>query len=108
LKKIKYYNNLLPDKEIIIPKAYILQKGWHKIIDRLKNNHIAFSRFKRDTSIAVEINYIKSYKTRKTAYEGHYLHYNIEISKSTKEVTSRNGDLYIPTNQNVVHYILET
>jgi hypothetical protein len=107
-KEIKYYNNFLPEKEITIPKAYILQKGWHKIIDRLKNNHIAFSRFKKDTIITVEINHIESYKTRKTAYEGHYLHYNTVVSKSTKEVTFRTGDLYIPTNQNGVRYLIET
>jgi hypothetical protein len=107
-KKIKYYNNFLPEKEITIPKAYILQQGWHKIIDRLKNNRIAFSRFKKDTTITVEINRIKGYKTRKTTYEGHYLHYNTEVSKSTKEVTFRTGDLYIPTNQNGVRYLIET
>jgi hypothetical protein len=107
-KEIKYYNNFLPEKEITIPKAYILQQGWHKIIDRLKNNHIEFSRFKKDTTITVEINHIEDYKTRKMAYEGHYLHYNTEVSKSTKEVTFRTGDLYIPTNQNGVRYLIET
>jgi hypothetical protein len=107
-KEIKYYNNFLPEKEVTIPKAYILQQGWHKIIDRLENNHIVFSRFKKDTIITVEVNHIKSYKTRKTAYEGHYLHYNTEVSKSTKEVTFRTGDLYIPTNQNGVRYLIET
>ena len=107
-KEIKYYNNFLPEKEVTIPKAYILQQGWHKIIDRLENNHIVFSRFKKDTTITVEVHHIKGYKTRKTAYEGHYLHYNTEVSKSTKEVTFRTGDLYIPTNQNGVRYLIET
>jgi hypothetical protein len=107
-KEIKYYNNFLPEKEITIPKAYILLQGWHKIIDRLKNNRIAFSRFKKDTTITVEINHIEGYKTRKTAYEGHYLHYNTEVSKATKEVTFRTGDFYIPTNQNGVRYLIET
>jgi hypothetical protein len=107
-KEIKYYNNFLPEKEITIPKAYILQQGWHKIIDRLKNNHIAFSRFKKDTTIMVEVNHIKAYKTRKTAYEGHYLHYNTEVSRSTKEVSFRTGDLYIPSAQNGVRYLIET
>jgi hypothetical protein len=107
-QEIKYYNNFLPEKEITIPKAYILQQGWHKIIDRLKNNHIAFSRFKKDTTIMVEVNHIKAYKTRKTAYEGHYLHYNTEVSRSTKEVSFRTGDLYIPSAQNGVRYLIET
>lgn len=107
-KKTNYYNNFIADKEITIPNAYILQQGWHKIVDRLKNNKIEFTRFKNDTTITVEVHHIADYKTRSTAYEGHYLHYNTEVSKTTKEVTFRAGDLLIPTHQNGVRYLLET
>jgi hypothetical protein len=107
-KEIKYYNNFLPEKEITIPKAYILQQGWHKIIDRLENNRIAFTRLKKDTTLIVEIHHIASYKTKKTAYEGHYLHYNTEVTKTTTAFAFKTGDLLIPTNQNGVRYLLET
>jgi hypothetical protein len=107
-KEIKYYNNFLPEKEITIPKAYILQQGWHKIIDRIKNNRIAFTRLKKDTTLIVEIQHIAGFKTRKAAYEGHYLHYNTEVTKTTKKFAFRTGDLLIPTNQNGVRYLLET
>ncbi|MFQ3297075.1 MAG: hypothetical protein ACI9JT_002484 [Polaribacter sp.] len=107
-KETNYYNNFLPEKEITIPKAYILQQGWHQIVDRLKNNNIQFSAFNKDTTITVQVNHILEYKTRASAYEGHYLHYNTTVSKSTQEITFRTGDLYIPTNQNGVRYLLET
>ena len=107
-KEIKYYNNFLPEKEITIPKAYILQQGWHKIIDRLENNRIGFTRLKRDTTLIVETHHIASYKTKKTAYEGHYLHYNTEVTKTTTTFAFKTGDLLIPTNQNGVRYLLET
>jgi len=107
-KETNYFNNFLPEKEITIPKAYILQQGWHQIVDRLKNNNIQFSTFTKDTSIAVQVNHIKTYETRSAAYEGHYLHYNTTVSKNTKELLFRAGDLYIPTNQNGVRYLLET
>ncbi len=107
-KETNYYNNYLIKKEITIPKAYILQQGWHKIIDRLKNNNIKFSTFNKDTTIRVQVNHISDYKTRNAAYEGHYLHYNTTVSESTKKITFRTGDLYIPTNQNGVRYLLET
>lgn len=107
-KETNYYNNYLIEKEITIPKAYILQQGWHKIIDRLKNNNIKFSTFNKDTTIRVQVNHISDYKTRSTAYEGHYLHYNTTVSESTKEITFRTGDLFIPTNQNGVRYLIET
>jgi hypothetical protein len=107
-KETNYFNNFLPEKEITIPKAYILQQGWHQIVERLKNNNIQFSTFTKDTTITVQVNHISDYKTRSTAYEGHYLHYNTTVSESTKELLFRAGDLYIPTNQNGVRYLLET
>ena len=107
-KEINYYNNFLKEKEITIPKAYVLEQGWHTIIDRLKNNNIQFSTFNKDTTITVQVNHILDYMTRSAAYEGHYLHYNTTVSESTKKITFRTGDLYIPTNQNGVRYLLET
>jgi len=107
-KEINYYNNFLTEKEITIPKAYVLEQGWHTIIDRLKNNNIQFSTFNKDTTITVRVNHILDYKTRNAAYEGHYLHYNTTVSQSTKKITFRTGDLYIPIKQNGVRYLLET
>jgi hypothetical protein len=54
------------------------------------------------------VNYIDNYKTRKTPYEGHYVHYNTTVLKSTESITFRKGDVYIPTNQNGLRYLLET
>ncbi|TXD48779.1 M14 family metallopeptidase [Polaribacter sp. IC073] len=107
-KETNYYNNFIADKEITIPNAYILPQGWHTIVARLKNNKIEFTRFKNDTTITVEVQHIAAYKTRSAAYEGHYLHYNTEVSRTIKEVTFSAGDLLIPTNQNGVRYLLET
>ena len=107
-KKIKYYDEFLITKEIIIPKAYILPQGWYDIVERLDNNNIEYTRIKKDTTIAVTVNHIKDYITRKTPYEGHYLHYNTTISASKENINFKEGDIYITTNQNGVRYLLET
>ncbi len=107
-KIINYYNNFTATKKINIPKAYILKQGWHKVIDRLKNNKIKFTRFKSDTIINVEINYIDNFKTVKSAYEGHYLHYNTNIKKMFTKTRLKKGDIYINTNQKGIRYIIET
>jgi hypothetical protein len=107
-KVIKYYDVFLATKEITIPKAYILQQGWHDIISRLVRNDIKFTRFKKDTIIAVEVNHIKDFETSKTPYEGHYLHSNTTIEKSSEKINFKKGDIYIATNQNGVRYLLET
>ena len=105
---VKYYYNYLITKEINIPKAYILPKGFHPVIERLKNNNIEFSRFKNDTIITVTVNYIKDFKSRENPYEGHYLHYNTTVSSSLENINFKKGDVYISTNQNGVRYLLET
>lgn len=107
-KQINYFNNFAATKKIAIPKAYILQQGWHRIIERLKNNKIEFIRFDKDTTITVEVNHIADYKTRTSAYEGHYLHYNTIVKSVTQNIQFKKGDLYIPTNQNGIRYLLET
>jgi len=108
LEAVDYYNEYRAKKEVTIPKAYILKNGWNKVVERLDNNQIEYTRFEKDTLIEVEMMHVKDYKTRRSAYEGHYLHYNTEVSKDTLEVQFSKGDLYIPTSQNGVRYIIET
>jgi len=107
-KDTKYFDEFKVTKEIEIPVAYILPKGWHDIVARLDNNLIEYTRFSKDTTISVTVNHVKDFKSRNAPYEGHYLHYNTEVFSSSKEVTFKKGDLYIPTNQNGVRYLLET
>jgi hypothetical protein len=107
-RSVKYYDEYAVTKKITIPKAYILQQGWHDIVERLENNHIEYSLFEKDTAMTVTVNHIKDFETRKTPYEGHYLHYNSKVEKSTKEINFKEGDLYISTNQNGIRYLLET
>lgn len=105
---IKYYDEFAVTKEIEIPSAYILPQGWHKIVERLDHNNIEYSLLVKDTLIPVEVNHIKDFNTRKSPYEGHYLHYNTIISTSSENINFKKGDLYISTNQNGVRYLLET
>lgn len=107
-KPVTYYNNFTESKKITIPNAYILPQEWHQIIERLENNHIEYIRFKKDTSILVEVNHIASYNTQKSPFEGHYLHYNTTVEASRKNINFKKGDLYISTHQNGVRYLLET
>ncbi|MDB4851731.1 hypothetical protein OAH61_04905, partial [Flavobacteriaceae bacterium] len=108
LEPVEYVNEFRPKKEINIPKAYILKKGWHRVLERLQNNNIKYSQFKSDTTFVVETLHVADYKTRKTAYEGHYLHYSTSVKKEFSAVTFSKGDIYIPTNQKGVRYVFET
>ena len=108
LEPVDYFNEYRPTKEITIPKAYILKQGWHRVVERLKNNQIFYTQFKKDTTLVVETLHIDDYKTRTSAYEGHYLHYNTSVKIDSNAVHFSKGDLYIPVHQKGARYIMET
>jgi hypothetical protein len=107
-KPTKYYNYFKGTESIKIPNAYLLKKSNFKIIHLLTKNEIAFEKIKKDTLVEVEAYRIENYKTYSNSYEGHYPHYDTETVKSTQKVQFQQGDLYIPTKQKGIRYILET
>jgi len=107
-KPVSYYNQFKPVKFINIPKAYILKSGWWKVIDRLKENHIKYTIFKRDTSLNVEVQHIKNYKTSAKVFEGHYMHYNTEVTLTKQSIKFLKGTVYIPIKQSGARYLFET
>lgn len=108
VEPVKYFNEFRPRKEIIIPKAYILKQGWHRVVDRLDKNQIFYTQFEKDTTIVLETLHVDDYKTRSSAYEGHYLHYNTSIKTDLIAVHFSKGDLYIPVDQKGARYLFET
>ena len=108
LEPVDYYNEFKIKKEVTIPKAYIIKNGWNKVVERFKNNQIEFTRFEKDTTLLVETFHIDTYQTRRSAYEGHYLHYNTTVKRDSIAVNFSKGDIYIPTQQNGVRYVMET
>ena len=108
LAPVNYYNKYRAAKETTIPKAYILRQGWHRVIERLENNQISYTQFEKDTTLVVETMHVGDYKTRSSAYEGHYLHYNTSIKIDSIAVHFSKGDLYIPVNQKGARYLMET
>ncbi len=107
-KKIPYYNTYKATKEVIIPTYYVVPQSEWTVLNNLKRNHIQFIELKSDSLITVQSYKIKDYKTVPKPYEGHYLHYNTELSKTTEKIKFRKGDYLIPVKQNGVKYLLET
>ncbi|WP_055435451.1 M14 family metallopeptidase [Lacinutrix algicola] len=107
-KEVNYLNYFKPNIEVTIPKAYIIPKGWYTVIDLLKLNNTDMFQLKKDSTLTVESYRIEDYKSKKTPYEGHYLHFDTSISSSPKTTTFKEGDYIIKTNQPSFRYIVET
>jgi len=107
-REVTYYNYFKPSDSILIPKAYIIPKQWSKVIELLKWNNISYERFAEDTIVSVEEYRLIDYKTRTSAYEGHYLHFETKVDAENIDKTYQQGDVLVKTNQLGIRYIIET
>lgn len=105
-KEVTYYNYMEPKNTVTIPEGYVIPKNWHRVIDLLKINNIKFTQLKQDSTFTVESYKIKDYKTVTSPYEGHYIHFNTEVTTSIENITFKKGDYLIDTEQPNVRYLL--
>jgi hypothetical protein len=107
-RKVKFFDTYKADKEIVIPSYYVIPKSEGKIIENLKRNQIQFKELESDSLITVESYKIVDFKTVKNPYEGHYLHFDTQVSSELKTKKFRKGDYLVSTKQSGVKFLLET
>lgn len=107
-RPVEYRNHAKPADSVAIPEAYILKRGYSKILNLLQLNQISYTALQKDTLLTVESYTIDSFETTDVAYEGHYLHSNTKVSAEMKKVDFQQGDVLIPTDQPGIRYLLET
>lgn len=107
-KPVKYQNYMKPTLEVDIPKAYVIPQGWWNIIDLLEINQVEMVTIEKDTTFNITSYKIDDYDTRLQPYEGHYGHYNVELSSSDVQKTFKKGDLIVYTDQPALRYLIET
>lgn len=106
-KKVTYYNNFEPSREVKIPAGYVIPQGWWNVLELLELNRVEMQAFEKDTILEVETYHIGEFKTRDSPYEGHYFHYETQVEPDITNVRIREGDIYVPTDQPAVRYILQ-
>lgn len=106
-KEVPFFNNYEAQVRVKKPKAYLIPQAWTKAIDLLKLNGVRMERLEADQELSVEAYYISDYKTVTRPYEGHYLHYDVQLRKEQQEIRFHKGDYLIHTNQPAVRYIME-
>jgi hypothetical protein len=107
-KKIPYYPDSKPRKQVDVPHAYLIPQAWSEVTDRLIQNNIEMHRLEKDTLMTVQTYRIEDYKTLAFPYEGHYLHYDIHAQIQEELILIRKGDWYVPVRQPGIRYLLET
>lgn len=107
-KKVPFYNNYKQSLTVEKPDMYIIPQAYDAVIERLKWNNVEIELLEEDRSFEAEIYYIKDFETSPSAYEGHYLHSNVQSESRTLQMHFRKGDVIVRTNQPQVRYIIET
>lgn len=107
-RKVKFFDTYKSDKEITIPTYYVIPKSEGKIIENLERNKIEMKPLAKDTLISVESYKITDFKTVKNPYEGHYLHFDTNVSKKIETRQYKKGDYLVSTKQSGVKFLLET
>jgi hypothetical protein len=107
-KTVKIFNYFPPKIVVKKPTAYIIPRGWWKVIDLLKLNTVQMTQLKKDTAIEVEVYKIDDYKTAARQYEMHHLNSDIKITSSIQKINFRKDDWYIPMNQVANRFLIET
>lgn len=106
-KDVPYIKEFKSVKDVVIPSAYIIPRGYWNIMELLKNNNISFTELKNDTIIEVESYRIADFKTFSNAYEGHYMHYNTNVTSKMVKMVFAKGDNLVSTKQKGVKYLVE-
>lgn len=107
-KKVKFYNYFVGEKTIEIPKAYIIPKGWHKVIDLLKLNDVKMFSLQKDTTIFVTAYKIEDYKSINRPYENHFKHLTVKLKEVEQQIHFLKGDIVVYTNQTANRFLVET
>ena len=107
-RKVKFFNEYIATKEIVIPSYYVIPKSENKVVEYLKRNNIKMKEIQQDSTIFVQEYRVSDFKTVKNPYEGHYLHYDTKLKSDSKNLKFRKGDFLVSTKQFGVKYLLET
>jgi len=106
-KQVAFYHTYVPGITIQVPKAYVIPQGWYQVIENLSRNGIKMERLEKDTVLQVTAYEIRDFKTTPRAYEGHYLHSDVQVDKKSGSYAFRKGDYVVPTQQVAIRYLVE-
>ncbi len=107
-RPVTYYNHYKQKKTVTIPEYYVIPTGYWNVVLTLRSSGIRVERSQKDTIVHAEVYKIDSYETSRSAYEGHYPHYNTKVIVNMEDVTIEKGDYLVRTDQNGLRYIIET
>lgn len=107
-KKIRLYDRYKRKVEVKKPVAYVIPQAYEKVLRLLALNGVKMQPLDRDTTLELEMYYIKKFNTLNAPFEGHYVHSEVELTTKRMTVPFYAGDVLVRTDQEMNRYIVET
>jgi len=107
-KEVPYLSEYKSIMSVDVPKSYVLPQAYQNIADLLRLNGVVMKRSRMDSTSKSASYRISEYNTTPTAYEGHFLHSDVEVVEHEREFQIRRGDYIIETDQKARRFIVET
>jgi hypothetical protein len=96
-KNVQVKDHYLPETFRNAPVAYVIPQGWHRVIERILDNHqMDYGILDHDTVLLVTAYHIDSFKTRSEPFGGHYKHSDVHVSSRTIKQQFHRGDYVFP------------
>ncbi len=105
-KEVPFFNTYKATESVEKPEAYIIPQAYQGVISRLKANGVQMQTITEDQEMELTVYRIEDLKTNENAYEGHYIHSQVEVSSKVEIVKIYKGDFKIPTNQSKNKFIV--
>ena len=108
VRNIPYLNTYIVSESISLPAGYMIPREWHRVIELMELNAVKMHVMKNSLTLAAEVYRVESVESRSSPYEGHFFHDQVEVSKQSKNINVRPGDVIIPIQQDHARYVVET
>ncbi|MFM2358889.1 MAG: hypothetical protein RLY16_882 [Bacteroidota bacterium] len=106
-KPVKFFHQFNPTEFVAVPKYYVIQQGWHEVIDLLKLNGVQMQQLSKDSTVTVTAYRIEDYKSYTKPYEKHHKNHSVKTSSSQQTIKLLKGDYLISTQQQAKRYLVE-
>lgn len=105
-KYIPYYKTFVARDSVRIPTGYYISAEATEIIERLKLNGVNMQETTSREEKEVGTLRVQKYESGTKPYEGHYLHFGVEVSEQQELVSIPKGSVWIPTDQPKRNFIV--
>jgi hypothetical protein len=118
LKRLKYYEDKPYEKyvpfyrsfqaldSVMVPEYFVVGGQCKDVIEKLSANKVEFKMISEPKQIRLNSQRIVSFESPEVPYEGHFLHSNVAYQTKKENVSLKQGDVIVPTNQKNKRFIL--